>query len=464
MYIRNLINRSPYPLRQALKYAYGTIPLSVRYGKVFRNTYNFLQESQWWSREKLEEYQMQQLSKLLHHAYENVPYYRRVFDERGLKPKDIQNVDDLRKLPYLTKEIIRKNFSELLAKSIHESRLEMVRTSGSTVSPLAFYYEKGRTTPQEWAFVWTMWKNVGYQFGTKRANISYGTLSKKGYLWEYSAVGKSLSFSPYNMTEENLPKYVEKLREFKPGAIQAIPSTIIILADFMQRHCISPIPSVKVILLASEMLYSWQRKKLEEVFKCRVFIHYGQTERVVLAGECEKSNEYHIFPQYGVTEVIGRKGERVKKEGEVGEIVGTGFNNYAMPFIRYKVGDIAIWTNKRCECGRQYPLLGRVEGREAEFLIGKDGRFISMTAVPYSSVLSKVKQFQFYQEKPGKLILKVVPLPTYAESDSEHILKRLRDELTEVEVEIRFVDHIPRTGSGKYLYMIQKIPIKFSLS
>ncbi len=100
MSINHLIKILPFPVKQSIKYIYGIIPPRIRYGKVFWDTYNFLQESQWWSREKLEDYQLQQLRELLHHAYENVPYYRRIFDERGLKSKDIHNFDDLRKLPY----------------------------------------------------------------------------------------------------------------------------------------------------------------------------------------------------------------------------------------------------------------------------------------------------------------------------------------------------------------------------
>ena len=112
MSLQELAKRGlPYPAKQGLKYIHSTIPPRFRYGKMFWDTYNFLQESQWWTRERLEEYQMHQLSRLLHHAYENVPYYRKAFDERGLKPKSIQDFDDLRKLPYLTKEIIRKNGS-----------------------------------------------------------------------------------------------------------------------------------------------------------------------------------------------------------------------------------------------------------------------------------------------------------------------------------------------------------------
>ena len=104
MNTKDLVKNLPYPLKQSLKYVYGAIPHPIRYGKVFRDTYAFLEQSQWWSKEQLEEYQLQQLSKLLHHAYENVPYYRRIFDERDLKPKDIQDFRDLQMLSYLVND------------------------------------------------------------------------------------------------------------------------------------------------------------------------------------------------------------------------------------------------------------------------------------------------------------------------------------------------------------------------
>ena len=123
MDLEKLVKSLPYPLEQGIKYAYGAVPVPLRYGKMFRQMYAFLQESQWWSREQLEEYQLEQLGRLLEHAYENVPYYRRVFDERGLKPKDIQDFKDLQQLPYLTKEIIQENLPDLVARNCDHRRL-----------------------------------------------------------------------------------------------------------------------------------------------------------------------------------------------------------------------------------------------------------------------------------------------------------------------------------------------------
>jgi len=121
MDLEKVVKSLPYPLEQGIRYIYGAVPVPLRYGKTFRQMYAFLQESQWWSREQLEEYQLEQLGRLLEHAYENVPYYRRVFDERGLKPKDIQDFKDLQQLPYLTKEIIQNNLSDLVAKNCLKS-------------------------------------------------------------------------------------------------------------------------------------------------------------------------------------------------------------------------------------------------------------------------------------------------------------------------------------------------------
>jgi phenylacetate-CoA ligase len=176
---------------------------------------------------------------------------------------------------------------------------------------------------------------------------------------------------------------------------------------------------------------------------------------------CEKRNEYHIFPEYGITEIIRPDGKQVTREGELGEIIGTGFYNYAMPFIRYKTSDIAVWTNEKCDCGREYSLLKRIEGRLQDFVVSQKGHLIPMTTIPYSFV-NNVKQFQFYQDTPGEVTLRVVRMSTYTKKDSEYILGILSEEMGEsIEFCIEFVDNIERTKGEKYMYLIQKLPVEF---
>ncbi len=414
----------------------------------------------------MEEYQFRHLTKLLNHAYESVPHYRRMFDERALKPKNIQDFGDLRKLPFLTKEIIRDNLRDLIASNYPPHRLEYVTTGGSTGVPLGFYYEKDISRVHEWAFIKTQWDRVGYRFRDKCAVIKGNVVesASRGKFWEYALLGRWLIMSSYHMTDNTLPGYIKKMREFRPKFIQAYPSAITILARFMRQNGVEPFPSLKAILCGSENLYPAQRQLLEDTFQCRVYSWYGHAERVVLAGECERSTYYHVFPEYGITELVRDDGSSITNDNETGIIVGTGLDNYAMPLIRYQTDDLAVRAKETCTCGREYSLLKKVEGRWLqEFIITKNDRPISITAINmHSDVFDNVGQFQFYQDKKEEVVLNIVRKGTYTGRDTEYIrrelLKKLGDDINLV---IRSVDHIPRTQRGKHRFLIQKLPIAF---
>ena len=431
--------------------------------RVYRRMYALLQRSRWWSREELATYQAEALSCLLDHAYENVPYYRRIFDERGLAPADILAPGDLALLPFLTKEIVQANIADLKARNYPEAAFEYVRTSGSTGTPMGFYYERGASRAKEWAFMKTQWDRVGYRF-TDRCVVLRGYIvgsAEDGVYWKKTLLGRWLLMSSHHMTEETLPAYVDRIRRFRPRFIQAYPSTAVVLARYMREHDIAPFPTVKAILCGSENLYPWQRNLLSEAFGCRVFSWYGNSEQTVLAGECEESTHYHIFPEYGIVELIGPDGRPIEGPGAMGEVVATSLTNFVCPLIRYRTMDIAVAAEEQCSCGRQYPLLERVEGRLQEFIVTRSGHPISVTPINYESgAFERVRQFQMYQEEMGELVMKVVRKSTYTEGDTGQLLRELQWQLgDEVNVQIRFVDEIPRTPGGKFRYLIQKLPI-----
>jgi len=432
---------------------------------IYRKWYNFLKKSQWWDREKLEEYQLCELNKLLNHAYSNVPYYKRVFNERGIKPNDIQDFKDLSKLPYLTKEIIRNNLKDLKARNYPDYKFEYVSTGGSTGIPLGFFYEKAVSRAIEWAFMKNQWDRVGYNFSDKcvilRGNVVNSI--KKSRLWKFTFFRRWLILSSYHITEENLHSYITKIRQFKPKYIQAYPSVISILALYMKKHNVSSFNSIKAILCGSENLYSWQRNMIEDVFNCKTYSWYGQSERVVLGGECEINRDYHLFPEYGITELIGRNEKIVNNDGQVGIIVGTGLTNYCMPLIRYKTDDLAVHTTEKCSCLREYPLVKTVEGRLQEFLITKNNRMIPITALNmHSNVFDNVKQLQFYQDTKGEIYLYIVRDNDYSESDTKYLKQELYKKLgNDVHLTIEFVNNIPRTKNGKFRFIIQKLPFEF---
>lgn len=206
MNIKTIAKSLPHPIEQALRYAYGIIPAPLRYGKVFRQMRSFLKESQWWERERLEEYQMQRLAKILKHAYENVPHYRKMFDESGIKPENIQNFDDMRKIPLISKEDVRDNIQDFTATNYQINKLSYVKTAGSTGIPFAFYQIKDYNEAIERAFICTQWERVGYKPGDKSIVLrDYTNEPNRSQYCYYDPAYKEFFLSPYHLTEEKIP-------------------------------------------------------------------------------------------------------------------------------------------------------------------------------------------------------------------------------------------------------------------
>ena len=462
---------SPEILQRAYKSLFGSYPCprlstsSFQYGDVFTRQYTFLRQSQWWDARRLEEYQLGQLRKLVRHAYANVPYYRHLFDGGHLTPDDIKGVHDIRQLPCLTRQDIMENLKDLVARNADASKLSLLSTGATTGLPLRFYADESVFNPMESAFIVCLWNRVGFRFDDKHVvfGLSTGAIPKSG-----SNV-RQLRLSMMAMTSENIQMYVRLIRDFRPRFILASASTLFILGRFMKDNGVPPFPTIKALLLASEPIYDFQRILLEDVFKCRVFSWYGHRERTVCAGECEYSTDYHIYPEYGIAELIRRDGEPVTEDGEPGEIVGTGFLNWVTPFIRYRTGDIATYTSRKCRCGRNYRLLARVQGRAQEYLVAGDGSLLPFVALISAYHIDggwtnqRIEQIQFLQETAGEIVIRVVKNPAYADAEiTQYLLEWAKRRLAgSFLAKVDIVNEIPRTRGGKYTYCIQKLNVGF---
>ena len=457
--MRNLIRKAPPWIKQPIKYAYSLIPYERRLGKVFWDTYNFLQESQWWSKEQLEEYQMTELEKLLKHAYENVPYYRRVFDERGLKPKDIQDFGDLKKLPYLTKDEFKKNFEkgEIIVKNINLSKLSMSHTSGTTGKPLQFYQNKDMGA-KEWAFICHQWSRVGYKPGDKRIELRGAVNKKKPIILD--KLGNILRFSPIIENKEKAILYLKKMEEFGAIFLHGYPGAIASFAFLIKQYKLKVHFKLKAILFASENIYEWEREIVEEIFNCRTFSFYGSSERIVLAAECKNSKIYHCVPQYGVTEF----------DPQTKEVIATGFLNIVNPFIRYKMTDVALNPQfKSCQkCGRNYyPIFDGIEGRLEDFIVSPEGSLIAPAIIthPFKD-LKTIKNTQIYQKSNEKIILRIVSLEDINKDLLNEEILFLSQELQKIigeKIKIipEVVNEIELSPSGKFKWIISDISKDF---
>lgn len=445
----NLINYGkilPDPVKKRARKIYGMFPSSIRYGKTFEKTYNFLQESQWWSKDKLEEYQLQELNNLLNHAYENVPYYKRILNERGLKPRDIQDFKDLKELPYLTKDDFKNNFKDLIARNVDLSKLSIINTSGTTGKPLQFYSDSD-SDQKELASIFHQWSRVGFHKNDFRVEIR-GKVIKEGDAIQFDPISKVIRVSPL-MNNEMVEYYLKKLKKFNVEFIHGYPSSISHFAYIIKQKNLDIPFKLKAILFASESVYDWERSIVEEVFDCRAFSHYGMAERAVLAGECEKSYNYHGLPQYGITEI----------DSKTNEIIGTGFINYITPFIRYRTTDIASQVIS-CDCEREYyPVFKGVEGRIEDYIITRDTAISPAIITHPFKNLENIKSTQIIQESMDTVILRVVPWNENVnyQNELEKLKNDLEDIMKGIEIEVEEVNEIELTKSGKFKWIISKV-------
>lgn len=455
------------------------LPLRVTYGVArrlgkprgiwahaeFRRWYAELQATQWWTAEQLEELQGARLRALLEHAYANVPYYRRVFDERRLVPGDITSLDALQLLPILTKDDVRRNLRELVARNIDPSRLYFFMTGGTTGTPLGFYHERDVTTPHEDAFMYRQWSWLGYRFGDRIAylrafNLRHRDRDGKPAWWDYNAVENSLVLSIFEVNQARLPLYIQKLRDFRPRFIQGYPSVLEIVARFALEQGIDSIRP-QGIFTEFENLYPAQRALIEQAFGCPVLGGYGHSERAVDAVECPQRQGYHVSMEYGIVELTDQNGERVP-EGEQGFVTGTGLDTHCMPFIRYQTDDVARLSADPCPCGRKMPMLQDIVGRwQHEVIVTADDRVIPITAMNvHSDAFANVEQYQFLQERKGELVIRVVRGARYAEADTQRILAALHAKFRGgIDLRVVFVPEIPRTQRGKYRLLDQKLDV-----
>jgi phenylacetate-CoA ligase len=264
------------------------------------------------------------------------------------------------------------------------------------------------------------------------------------------------------LNEEHLPDYVNAIVRFRPEFMIGYVSSIFLLARYLEEHPECRFPRLRALFLASENVYPWQRALFARVFDCPICAHYGHSEMVLLGAECPFSARYHFYPQYGYLEVIGADGRPCTRPGQVGELVGTSFDNPLMPFIRYRTQDYGVIGPPDCSCGRHYPVIERIEGRLQEFIVTRDGRLISVCVMgaAHFDVLDNVHQTQYYQDTPGKLLFRVVPKSGFSLTDLNRIQAVVQAKTGGgVEVEVRVVKEIPRTQSGKHRMIVQKLEI-----
>jgi phenylacetate-CoA ligase len=432
-------------------------------GHKFRQTLDWVHQSETWSRDQITAYQLQEVQRIITLAHQSSPFYRKVFRGLGFEPGDLRTLEDLSKLPFIDAETVRQHLHALCTARPDPGSADLISTSGTGGRPLRFFIVRDRSA-FEYAHLVASWMRAGYQLGMPMAVLRGRVVPEtNGTHYLYDAFLRHHYFSTFQMNDANMARYLSRIEQLGPCYLHVYPSSIAMFARFMQRTRQGPLGNVRGIIAESEIVYPDQRRFVAETLGCRYFSCYGHTEKLVLASECERTPDYHVWPGYGYCELLDANDRPITTPGVRGEIVGTGFINTIVPFIRYRTGDYATYVGDHCaQCGRNHLVLQDIRGhRIHEMLVAADGSTIPWTALNmHDATFDHVLQMQFYQEEPGRAILRVVPDDHFNPTAEQCILQTLGKRLgNRLAITIQRVSALPPTTSGKAVYIDQRIPM-----
>lgn len=434
------------------------------YQKYYRKTKILLSSNYFDTKEKIEEYQYNRLKSIIEYAYKNIPYYHELFEEIEFHPDQFKTIKDLKKIPYLTKEIVRENQDKILSQTFNKTNIKVAETGGTTGLPMTFYLDKRISSLIEMAYLEHIWGKINYKKYDKciilREDEVEKIVSGEKY-WKMSYLTNWLTMSGFHLNADTFPLYYKKIMSFKPRFIMAFPSNAYLLAKFIKDNKLPRIPSLKGIICSSENIFDWQRQLMEEIYQAKILSYYGHSEKCIIASECTNESAYIFYPQYGFVELINHNDEDCTIENEQGEIVATGFNNLAAPFIRYKTEDIGINTNKHCEDNPYWFTIKKIEGRKQDFIVDKDGTPKTSIHIdrPFWNIRDIIYAYQYIQNDPGKLLLHVQAKNSLSQTQIDGIKRSFFNVYFKFELEVKEVDYIPRTRTGKFKYLVQNIKI-----
>jgi len=453
--VRSLYYSLPLSAKNLFASAYGWNERRGRYGKTYRESLSMLRESQYWSNEKLLEYQHQRVSRFLPEVISKTRYYR----GRDVYSDLLKANAPLNAFPLLAKTALRREPKNFYHDELESMRIRWMSTSGTTGSPLIspvteqhFQRECAfRALAYEWAGIsLDSHDRVAFCAGHPVAHAD----RQRPPFWVYDWANNWLYFSSYHLSKRNLQDYVAELEKFQPVMLGGYPSSLYLLALAYEKFGGSL--KLKAILSSSETLFDWQRERIERAFGARVFNWYGTGETCANVAECNEG-ELHLKLEHSAVEVLNDQNEPCAP-GESGRFVSTGFDNYAFPLIRYDIGDeVTVARNQAAKCGRGGLLLEKVLGFVDDYVFTSEGRFIGRLDHLIKDRVNVVEA-QFYQERVDELICRIVKTDNYSEADERAILDEARRRLgTILKISFEYLDRLPRTKNGKLRFVVSAI-------
>jgi len=424
-----------------------------RYGKTYYDYLKYLDKIHKLSREELETLQFNELMKLLNNTVEKSKFYRELYE--GIDINSFKSIDDLKKLPMVTKEMIRQNIDDVI--TIPKSGASVSNTGGTTGKSLTVYNRpediQKRMATLDYFKMKHGFRNMEMKKATFMGKHIVPPTQKKKVFWRYNAAIKQMVYSAYNISEDNIPYYIESLNKFKPNAIDGYPSSMYEIALFMLRNNIKFEFKPVAIFPTAETVTEEYRRVIEKAFGAEIRDQYASSEGAPFVWECECGN-YHYDITTGVIENME----------DSNEVLVTSFTTYGTPLIRYRIGDSIIFENinKVCECGFNTPLVKSIEGRAIDYLYSTKGAKINLANVAniVKSMPNTIIKTQIVQDALNHIVVKVVVDGEFKDKHSEELTDVIKHRFGgEMKVDFEVVDDIPREKSGKYKLIVNKVKL-----
>lgn len=406
---------------------------------IFKSTYDSLINADQLSEKEKRTFQLEKLIKELQHAYEHSRYYRELFDEYEFIPDKIRSIEDIQRLPLLTKEKLKSRLDDIVTDDIVDSYV--VTTGGTTGEPTKILMDK-EAIYKEWAFIYHYWSKYGYDYKTSRLATFRG-VDMGNKISVINPLYAEIRLNPFILSYDNINNYISEINKYKADFIYGYPSAIYNFCRIVKKKGIKLINKFNGALFISENLYDFQEELIQEVLQCQMVIFYGQSERAVFA---ERYEEGYVFnPYYGVTEINNN-----------GEPIVTGFINPKTPLVRFLVDDFVEPLSKNEQDIVFHKIIGH---RSSEVLLGSNGEQISAAAINFhDDTFTGIVAYQFVQNEYGKCTVNVVPDDDFDMGRIELIKTRITNKLGPgFKCTIEVVNEVPLTARGKYRMFVQNI-------
>jgi len=417
-----------------------------------------LDQSQWWSQQRIVAHAEARLQRLVQHLYQKMPDVRARFDQAGCRPEDIVRIGDLTRIPVTEKAFLRGGFERCFGQQdLPDKDRFVARTGGSTGDPLFFRLSRDARTYDRasyYRFVqWAGSRRGDSVYSVWGAPVEMKALRRLQRTLKMALLSRAFYLDAFDMKPATMDAFLDRLQRQTPRLLRGYTNALAELA----RHVVRtnrPISGLRGVMSTAEQVQPWQRAIIEQAFGAPLFDQYGCGEVQGVSAECELHTGLHVALEHVIVEIVDERGQQMPP-GQVGRVALTGLDNYATPFLRYINGDEASLLPDPCPCGRGLPLMSPVQGRTSDMIyglngVGAHGEFFShiIHELGWTEKLP-ITEFQVVQEDKDFLRFDIAAGSMPSDKDIQSMFARIRDYLGPMRIELRKVEHVDRGESGK---------------